>query len=180
MKVHFIIPYSISKNLGVAYNEAMSLIPDEDSICFTDGDACFLTPDFGHIIHEYATQHPNAVLTCYLNRIHPLAKGQLHPEMQSSDMAECLRYAERIKDVRAVTPISGSVSGTLMVIPKHIWKRFPFSEVNTYRTGEPNLLGCDNYFTNTIRANGVQVLRMDSILLYHQYRLITNSKQHLL
>lgn len=180
MKVWYFTPYSTNKNLGQSYNEYLSLIPEGDSACIMDGDACFLNSDFGHIIHEYAKLYPNAVLTCYINRIHSLAKGQLHPEMNSADIRECLEYAERIKGVRTVTPVTGSVSGTLLVIPKHIWKRFPFSEVNTFRPGEPNLLGCDNEWTNRIRANGIKVLRMDGLLIYHQYRLLTNSKQHLL
>lgn len=179
MKIHYMIPYSVERNLGKAYNEAMALIPDGDAACFTDGDSMFLNPDFGHIIHEYAVRNPDAVLTSYINRIHPLATGQ--HLVVSDDVLTCLRVAKGMRNTSyPTTPITGSVSGTLLVVPKHIWKKHPFSEVNTFRPGEPNILGVDNFFTNRIRQAGIPVLRMDSLLIYHQYRLLTNSKEHLL
>jgi hypothetical protein len=179
MKVWHFTPYSVSRNLGAEYNSYMELIPEEDSACLMDGDAMHLVPDFGHIIHEYAVRNPNAVLTCYINRIHELAKGQRL--VVSDDVLTCLKVANGMRNnTYKTTPITGSVSGTLLVIPKHIWKKYPFTEENAYRPGEPNILGVDNHFTNQIRANGIQVLRMDSLLIYHQYRLLTNSKEHLL
>ncbi len=59
MKVHIMTPYSLTKQLGVAYNEAMALIPDDDSGCLIDGDVNFLTPDYGHIINQYANENPS-------------------------------------------------------------------------------------------------------------------------
>jgi hypothetical protein len=157
----------------------MELIPDGDCACFMDGDAMFLNPDFGHIIYEYAVRNYYAVLTCWINRIHELAKGQ-HLRV-SDDVLTCLKVANGMKNTSyPTTPITGSVSGTLLVIPKHIWKKYPFTEENAYRPGEPNILGVDNHFTNQIRQAGIPVLRMDSILIFHQYRMLTNSKEHLL
>jgi hypothetical protein len=180
-KVWHFKPYSTQKNLGAEYNTYMSMIPDGDSGCLMDGDSMHLIPDWGHIIHEYANRHPNAVLTCYVNRLHELAKGQLMTV--SDDVKQCIEAASKLKAVGySVTPITGSVSGTLLVVPKHIWKKFPFVETNTYRHGEPNLLGVDNHFTNSVRAAGIKVLRMDSMLVYHQYRILSNGKDksHLL
>lgn len=181
MKVWHMQPYSCSRNLGVAYNEYLSLIPDGDAACLTDGDSMFLTPDWGHIIQTYAEQNPNAVLTCWVSRLHELAKGQLYqPQLNTID--DCLKEAEKLKArIKYTTLITGSVSGTLLVIPKHIWQQHKFSETNTFRPGEPNLLGVDNYWTNLVRRNGVQVLRMDGVLIYHQYRLLSagQDKSHL-
>jgi hypothetical protein len=70
MKVRIRTPYSLEKNLGKAYNEEMALIPDGEAACFIDGDVNFLTPNYGAILHDYSTKYPNAVLTCYANRIH--------------------------------------------------------------------------------------------------------------
>lgn len=181
MRVWFFTAYSTERNLGKSYNECMELIPDSDSACFTDGDSMYLNSDFGHIIHEYALRNPNAVLTCWINRIHELAKGQLLKV--SDDVTTCLRVANGMNDGKyRTTAITGSVSGTLLVIPKRIWKDHKFSEVNTYRPGEPNLLGVDNHFTNEIRRAGIPVLRMDSLLIFHQYRLLSDGKDksHLL
>lgn len=184
MKVWFMQPYSTERNLGKAYNEYLSLIPDGDSVCFTDGDSMMLLPNWGHVIQIYAEQNPNAVLTCYINRIHELATGQLYKfgGFDSSDVRVCLQQATVLNNINDfnTTSITGSVSGTLLVLPKHIWKKHPFSEVNLYKPGQPNLLGVDNEMINRIRANGIQVLRMDSVLIYHQYRLLSGTKQHLL
>jgi hypothetical protein len=179
-KVWHFQPYSITRNLGEEYNNYMRLIPDSDSCCFTDGDVLHLVPTYGQIIHEYAQAYPNAVLTSYTNRIHELAKGQLLPI--SNEIKPCIEYAEGIKGKREVTEINGSVSGFLLVVPKHIWKRFPFPETNQYKPGQPNLLGVDNGFTNQVRANGIKVLRMEGLFVWHSYRLLSNglNKSHLL
>ncbi len=84
------------------------------------------------------------------------------------------------KDCPQSTKLTGPVSGFLLVIPKSIWNYNKFSEVNTYRHGEPNLLGCDNEWTNRIRREGVEILRMDGLLVWHSYRLLNGTKTHLL
>lgn len=181
MKVWHFIPYSTEKNLGKAYNEYMNLIPDNDSACFTDGDSMQLLPNWGHVIQTYAEQNPNAVLTCWVSRLHELAKGQ-NAQLVSGDVKEALKAAQYYQKEFGynTTPIRGSVSGTLMLIPERIWKAHPFGEKNVYRPNEPNLLGCDNEWTNRIRAAGVPILRMDGLIVYHQYRLLQGTKTHLL
>jgi hypothetical protein len=178
IKVYFRTPYSTNKNLGEAYNEEMDMIPDGHSACFTDGDILFLSHDYGHIITEYANRYPNAVLTCWTNRIHKLAKDQLNPKIQSSDIRDHLKVEQGLS---GVTICNGPVSGFLMVIPKHIWQKFPFSETNFYNSAQPNLLGVDNEWTNRIRSNGVQVLRMNGVYVWHTYRLLSDGtdKSHL-
>jgi hypothetical protein len=179
MKVRIRTPYSLEKNLGKAYNEEMALIPEGESACFIDGDVNFLTPNYGAVLHDYATKYPNAVLTCYATRIHELAKGQLYPV--SDNMRDCIIEAHMLSENVTATPITGPVSGFLLLIPKHIWKAHPFCETNTFRPGTPNLLGCDNEWTNRIRKAGVDILRMNSMLVWHTYRLISNGtdKSHL-
>ena len=182
MKVHDIIPYSIEKNLGKAYNDAMELIPDGDTVCFRDGDTCWLTPDYGMILHEYATRYPDAVLTCWTNRIHK-SSGQLDLSAPSTnDMVDHTRYALSLSVQKDATNLQTTISGFCLVIPKHIWQQHKFAEEQPYedRKGVPNMLGVDNDWTNRIRAAGIPVLRMDGLYLYHNYRLLTNSKDHLL
>ncbi len=173
INVHIQTPYSLEKNLGKAYNQAMQLIPEGDAAVLCDGDISFLTPDYGHILTEYANRYPNAVLTCYTNRIHQLAKGQ-QSTCNSVNMKECLEFANELKnDKYEATALTGPVSGFLLVIHKHIWQKHKFNE-------DMKCLGVDNDFTNKVRAAGIKVLRMDSIIVYHVYRLLTGSKAHLL
>lgn len=173
-------PYSILRNLGKSYNEEMALIPDSDSACFIDGDLSFCTPDFGTILHDYANKYPDSVLTCWTNRIHQLATGQLHPTCNGSDMAKCIEFALSIREDRSVSELTGPVSGFLMVVPKSVWLKHKFTEVNVYKPDEPNLLGVDNSFTNGIRKMGIKVLRMNGLFCWHSYRLLDGSKKHLL
>lgn len=179
MNVRIRTPYSIDKNLGKAYNEEMALIPDGDAACFLDGDMMFTIPDYGHVINEYANLYPNAVLTCWTNRTHNLSVGQQHPTCRASNVEEVLRFASTISNDRTVARLDGVVSMLLQVIPKHIWQQYKFSEVNMYRPDEHNLLGVDNEWTNRIRSNGIEILRMNGLIMYHQYRLLTGSKEHL-
>lgn len=179
VKVWIRIPYSTEKNLGKAYNDEMSMIPDGDAACFVDGDTMFLTPDYGHILHEYANAYPNAVMTCWTNRIHALAADQLDKSITSSDVKDHLTVKQGF---RGATTISGPVSGFLLLVPKSVWQQHRFTEDNAYRKGEPNLLGVDNDFTNRVRKSGVPVLRMDGLYVWHTYRLLSDGKDksHLL
>lgn len=172
-------PFSTEKNLGKAYNEEMAMIPECDAACLIDGDVMFLTPDYGHILNDYHNRYPDAVLTCWTNRIHELAKGQLLKDA-GDDIRQVIPAARFIKNNQTVEPIQGTVSGFLLVVPKSVWNKHKFTEENLYKPGQPNLLGVDNEFTNRIRRNGVQVLRMNGMLVWHTYRLLDGSKAHLL
>lgn len=192
------IPYSTEKNLGKAYNKFMSLLPEDSHACLRDGDSCWLTPDYGMHLAEYVRLYPTAILTCWTNRINELAEQQyqgvcLTPPFGSSqpvsmklrdvnNMADHLRAAEyQLKDLYHVTSLHGFVSGFCMIIPKSVWNIHKFAEQQVYEDRGPNnLLGVDNDFTNRVRAAGVPVLRMDGIYLFHIYRMLTNSKDHLL
>jgi GT2 family glycosyltransferase len=168
MKVHIIKPYSITKNLGQAYNEAMAMIPDGDWACLMDYDTMFLTPDCGQILHEYAIQFPAAgILTCYTNRIHPLAKDQLlHGEVSdnvSIDFHTDLAY--NIKhNLFHVTKINHEISGFLMMVSKKTWDETKFPEYG-------KCLGVDNDFSTRILESGKDILRMNGLYVWHTYRL---------
>lgn len=179
MRVWFRTPYSTEKNLGKAYNQEMSMIPDGDAACFIDGDVMFLTPDYGTIITKYYIQNPNSVLTCWTNRIHQLAKGQFKNDIISSNIKDHLTIKQ---GVTTTTRLEGPVSGFLLVVPKSVWKEHKFSEENKYNPDQPNLLGVDNEWTNRIRSVGVPLLRMDGVYVWHTYRLLSDGKDksHLL
>lgn len=179
-KVWIRTPFSTEKNLGKAYNDEMAMIPEGDAACFIDGDVCFLTPDFGQILTNYTNDYPNAVLTCWTNRIHEMARGQKMQLTQPDNIRSCVEVAKNISDTNlSTTPIIGPVSGFLMVIPKSVWHQHKFVETNNYRPGEPNILGVDNEFTNKIRAAGIPILRINRMLVWHTYRLLDGSKKHL-
>jgi GT2 family glycosyltransferase len=177
MKVHFIIPYSNEKNLGKAYNDAMRLIPDGDHACFLDYDVLMLTPDAAFHIHEYARRYPDALLTSFASRIH-LTSPQLYGGelCENADLRHHLGLAEKMKkNLYQVTPITKNFSGFLMVLPKSLWYRYPFSE-------DGQCLGVDTDYWKRLIAGGDKILRMDGIYVWHTYRLLKGvaNKNHLM
>lgn len=177
-KVHFVIPYSIEKNLGRAYNETMDLIPEGDSACIMDYDVQLLTPDAPAIISQYANENPNAVLTCFANRIHPLNTEQLWSGVvdDNSTMTKHLLIAKKqTKNPHTVTPVLTHFSGFLFVLPKSIWTNHRFSE-----TGK--CLGVDTEWFKKLKSNNIPVLRMNRIYVWHTYRILNgiDNKDHLI
>ena len=178
--IYYFTPYSTEKNLGASYNQYMSLIGDDDVAVMMDGDTCFLTPDYGVHIAEYVKQYPDAVLTCWTNRINEKAEQQYRLiDREESDMVIHLQQAKYLQEQPiSVTQLHGFVSGFLMVIPKKVWASVGgFAEKQVYEDRGPyNLLGVDNDFTNRVRTSGTPILRMDSIYIWHTYRLLTGDK----
>lgn len=177
MQVHICTPYSLQKNLGAVYNETMARIPDGDAACLIDYDVQFLHPESGKDLHEYANRNPEAVLTCFTNRVSPLSKQQLFFGVPSedSDIRNHIKIAEeQRKHLYNTTPIHRDISGMLMVVPKSIWQKYPFDE-----TGK--CLGIDTFWGRKVRAAGISILRMDGLFVFHQYRLLqgTSDKSHL-
>lgn len=182
MQVHILKPYRNDKNLGLAYNEAMKMIPDTDAACLCDIDTCFLTSDAGAILQEYVFRTfcngvPVGILTCFTNRVSPLSKPQLRGRVinEDADMRMHLVYAEEQKRrLFETTVIDRDISGFLMVISKNVWQQIPFPE-----TGKA--LGVDTHYGRMIRAAGLQILRMDGLYVWHTYRLMNGitDKKHL-
>lgn len=181
-----IFDFTGNKNLGHAYNEAMHEAPNGSHVILRDGDTCWLTPDYGVHIAEYIRLHPNAVLTCWTNRINEKAEQQAK-QLGIRDRVDMTYHINMAFAAQAqlyqTTPLHGFVSGFCLIVPKSVWHQHKFSESQVYPDrGPTNMLGVDNDFTNRIRAAGVQVLRMDGIYLFHIYRMLQgdHDKSHLL
>lgn len=173
----FCTPYRTDRDLGKGYNEVMHLLKHEDAAGFIDGDAMFLTSDFGHIIADYHIRYPDAVLTCKTNRIHHLSK-QLDGEMDNvCDVRENIIKAESQKRLTTVTEIlpGEGMSGVLMLVPKKVWAQVPFIE-----TG--GCLGIDSQFRIDLHNAGIKIYIMDGVFIFHSYRLLQGAsyKAHLI
>lgn len=175
--IHVMKPFRTDKDLGKAYNSAMQMIPDGDWGCLCDLDTCFLTPDAGTILHEYASHFPDAGLfTCMTNRVHELSTDQLYAGRVSGNF-DIKHHAEIAKNQKRhlynVTPINHPISGYLMMVKKEVWKETKFSELC-------GCLGVDNFFSAAILARGLKILRMDGLYLWHSYRINdVKDKSHL-
>lgn len=177
--VHVITPYREDKRLGVAYNNAMALLPDGDWGCITDWDVCFLLPQTIAHLNEYTRRYPDTgIFTCYGSRSHVNSTYQMLPTgcSDDSDIKNHIRIArEQTKHLYEVTEIPKHISGFLMMISKETWNKHKFVE-------DMKCLGVDNHFSNKILAAGMKILRMDGVYVNHLYRLETNVKDttHLL
>lgn len=182
MKVHIQIPYCPEKNLGRAYNQAMSNLPEGDWACFIDYDVMLLTPDAGKILHDYATlmtkneDRSEILLTCWTNRIHPKAHMQLYTgEVQ--DNADVRTHIKEANDAKKylynVTRIRENISGFLMLIHKSMWEKQKFIE--------DGCLGVDTEYSKALKARGSKIFRMDGLYVWHTYRLEKGikNKEHL-
>jgi len=177
MPIHFIQPFRQDRNLGFAYNEAMALIPDGDYACIRDIDTLFLTPNTPNLIQKYIDTYPDAVLTCLANRVSHYSKLQLYQGVVN-DNPDIIYHGKIALDLEqqpiGVRRITSFISGFLMVVSKKIWRRFPFPE-----TGK--CLGVDTDWSKKLIKNGVPIYSMQSVYLWHTYRLFTNvsDKSHL-
>lgn len=178
MRVHILKPYCQSKNLGLAYNNAMAMLPDDDWGCLCDIDTMFLTPDQPAMIQEYAKRNPDAgILTCFTNRVSPLSKMQLLNGAidDNPNMVDHIWKAEKQKEhLYNTTEIDRDISGFLMMVSKSTWTMYPFPEL-----GKP--LGVDTRYGRLIREAGLKILRMDGLYIWHTYRIINGilDKKHL-
>lgn len=169
-------PYSLDKDLGACYNKTMALIPEGEHACLMDIDTMFLTPQQPGIIMQYIEKYPNAVLTCYTNRISPLSKQLLHGRVNdNADIRVHAATAVKMQmEPMKVRTIGNAISGFLMVIPKSVWNKFKFIE-------GIGCLGVDTWFSRMCHKKGVPILLMENIYIFHQYRLENGiyAKDHL-
>jgi GT2 family glycosyltransferase len=179
MRVHVRTPYSNERRLGKAYNEAFEGVGVSDWVCLIDYDVMFLTPDAILILHRYAAAYPDTgIFTCYTNRIHPLAVGQLLGGTFSNDtdVRTHIRIAEeQCKIGVKITCLDQVISGFLMMICKKTWLTTRFNE-------DLQCLGVDNDFSQRVLDKGLKIHRMDALYVWHSYRISKgiSDKTHLL
>lgn len=177
--LYFFTPYSLEKNLARAYNDYCRLVPlDQDWIALVDADTMFLRPDFGHQIQEVINLHPQTGLfTCYTNRVGN--KHQRYPEMWN--VRDILVHRKVATDIQKkhrthVIPMTGVISGHLMIFQKKTWKDAGGFNENR------QILGVDNDFSRKILSMGKKILLMSGVYMLHYYRMEEGrtEKSHLL
>lgn len=177
--IYYHTPYSLKKDISEYYNNAMSLLEnDNDWCCFVDGDAMFLQPNFGHIIDQYTQQNDFGLLTCYTNRVgtgYMLEYGMWDIDDIKEHRKKAVEVFERnqynIMDITNLSPLSG----VLMLLKKETWlKAGGFTH--------KGMLGVDNSIHYNVRNNGMKVGLMMGLYIFHWYRSGKNihDKSHLM
>lgn len=172
-------PFSVTKNLGQAYNQSMALLPDDAWGCLMDGDTMFLTPDYGSILWGYTERFPDTGLfTCWTGRGHSLCDHQVlnGKTSENANIRDHISIAqEQKKKLYKATELKKEVSGFLMMIKKSTWNEIKFSDF------PGQCLGVDNDYCWRLLDRGKKILRMDGLYIWHTYRLANgvHDKSHL-
>lgn len=162
MKIHYITPYSTEGNIGKAYNEAISDLPDDCYICLRDGDTMFLTPDWGNQIEAIIRDNPHYdVITCRTNRLG--LTDLVIFDMDHSDISRHIYCANALWDINntAVKPTS-TAPGMLMIFHKSTWQKHNFVEKSII---------FDKQFSNAVTKGGGKIGIALGLYIFHIYRM---------
>ena len=178
--IWFFKPYSLDKDIGKAYNEYCSLVPDGDWICLLDGDTQFLTSDYGHLCQKYIDAFPECELFVpYVNRIGKRSQCYNRIISENPDIKYHKKIADKIKHFTTVKDISRdphlSISMPMFLFSKKLW-----AETGGFDETE-RILGVDVRFSEKARKR-TRIYLMEGFYLFHYYRLMegAQSKDHLL
>jgi GT2 family glycosyltransferase len=179
--IWFFKPYSLEKDIGKAYNEYCSLVPDGDWICLLDGDTLFLTSDYGHICQKYINAFPECQFFFpYVSRVGKRAQCYNRTISSNPDItyhkkiADSIKTKIKVKDINRHEPFL-RISMPMFLFSKKIWK-----EVGGFDETQ-RILGVDIRFSDKVRKH-TKVYRMEGFYLLHYYRLLegVQNKDHLL
>ena len=171
MEIYYFTPFALDKNLGAAYNRYMELLPgDNDWACFIDGDAMFLTPDWGELISRVVAENPEAgMFTCYTNRVNnqqQLYRGRFNENSDITAHRNIAKVCRALATTR-VKSLSRMISGVMMIVRKRTWRKFQFKD---------GLLGVDNDISKRLLNAGKPIYLIEGIYLLHYYRMAEGRK----
>lgn len=165
--IHYIQPYTTDKNIGRAYNEAISLLPEDCWVGLIDHDAMFLRPDskaqIDNIIREQGDKW--AVLGVVTNRLagtHQLYQNRFN---DSGDIREHLAIADQCHNDHygEVIPTNINLAGLCMLFRKSTWEVVGGFKENSIRL--------DSEFTDSVQAIGGKLGIMKGVYMFHLYRM---------
>lgn len=164
MKVHYLQPFAIDKDIAKAYDEACKLIPDGDWICITDYDAMFLFHEQKQLVQKIAQSGQADLYGAMTNRCNV-------PEFLVNGMFDVLDlnshyyvakenyyiYGEEVKMTNAVVP------GYFMLFSKQTWNEVRGFEMPEYAVN----YAFDQYFSNKIKRKAI----CKGLYILHSYRI---------
>lgn len=160
LRVFYSTPARADKNIGRAYNEFMSTVPDGSWVCLRDGDTMFTTPDWPKHIEDIISENGNKydVIGCMTNRLkseHQLIEGMFDEE----SITKHLDIASSIRSNEVVA--ADSVAGLCLIFNKDVWEKVKFKEES---------ITFDTEFSKSVRRNGFKIGVAKGLYLIHLYR----------
>ena len=167
-------PYRSDKNLVIAYNSFMELLPPDGWALFRDADTLFLDKFYGQTIENVIKENPDTdCFTCLTNRI--WCSKQLYNEYKGDDITKHREIAIKLKkkhgtnceDFSNPTP-PYYFSGMVMILSKKSWEKIGgFKE---YKPNYGNFLGVDNKLHIDLTKHGFKTKIIKGLYVYHWYR----------
>lgn len=162
MKIRYITPFALDKNIGREYNQVISELPDDCYIVIRDGDTMFLTPDWGKQIEEIILANPEYdLITCMTNRI----GNVFHTVPNMFDVEEISKHinlANHMNDFwKAKVTETNICPGMLMIFHKSLWNEIKFHECTIF---------FDKRFSETALRKGKKIGIAKGLYLLHLYR----------
>lgn len=170
--IWYFTPSCIDKNLGKSYNDYCKLITNEDDwIVMMDRDTLLLTPNYLRIIAETINEHKEiGLFTCRTNRTKNKQQQYNNEISGETNILEHYYIAERLEKEKSnqLTELKKFISGYIMIFKKSTW-----TKVNGFSEG---IIGVDNRFSHRILKANMKVMIIESLYIFHYYRLHTNVK----
>lgn len=159
-------PFSLERNLGAAYNEAMALLPDGSWAVFTDHDSIVgLTREWFRVIADAVAFQPEAgAFVAVTNRIDAAWQRAEEADRDNHDIGYHTAVAlERLKrrTLLDITDTKG-FGGVCFALSKTAW-----AEAGGFADG---LLCVDHSIHFRLRAAGRRVYLLENLYVYHRRR----------
>lgn len=170
MKVHFISPYSVGRNIGGSINQAVQQLnaDNDDWICHLDQDAMWLRPDSKKQLIEILCATDYDLLGCLTNRLG--TQNQLAPNMFTED--SITKHIETANHYHTnhygeIMPYNKVLAAFCLCFRVRTWKLLGgFSENN---------IVFDTNFCRKAQECGLKSGLMVGIYLFHLYRWNSHS-----
>lgn len=159
--IHFIQPFSYDLDIGKAYNEAISRLPNE-WVCITDQDTLKFK-DFALRVKELVNAaDKNCVITCKTNRLRKQNKCVHLPLYDNVNIDHHYAFYNKLWE-RYGTEFepTNNIPGMFMLFHKSVWEKVKFVE---------NDIRFDMLFTHEARRKGYKILLSKGLYIFHLYR----------
>ena len=164
MKVHYIQPFAINKDIAKAYDEACKLIPNDDWICITDYDAMFLFHEQKQLVHNIAESGKADLYGAMTNRCN-VPEFLIDGMFDEKNLDAHYYKGKEVYYLHGddVNPYGGIIPGYFMLFSKKTWNDVRGFEMPEYGVN----YAFDQYFSMKIKRKGI----IKGLYLLHLYRI---------
>lgn len=166
IKIRCIQPWSSVKNIGKANNEAIAELPDDCWVVLTDGDSCWVLPDWGAKIEKVTQDYGDKydLIGCVTNRLgglHQCYNNEFDTEVNGYKQWDIAneswdKYGSLVED-------APGVAGVCLIFKKSTWKKVGGFKEYTITS--------DIEFNKAVRKLGGNIGLAKGLYRMHLYRI---------